>query len=117
MLRAWLLVASLAATFIDAVALVAAGVFGVPERVFEAAPFRLGALAAIALTLVVTRNLARSAFLSAIATRHAVVSDTACQTISLSADCPLRLLVVFYLRLNRGRLGWAATANHRESFR
>lgn len=42
MLRAWLLLASLVATFIDAVVLVAIGVFGVPERVFETATFRIG---------------------------------------------------------------------------
>lgn len=108
MLRAYLLVVSLAATFIDAVVLVALGVFGIPERVFEAAPFRIGVLIAIALTLVVTRIFARSAFRTALASRHAIVRDTPCQTVSVSADCPLRLLVIFHLRLNRARL--ASTA-------
>ena len=104
MLRAYLLVVALAATVTDAFVLVALGVFGVPEHLFEAAPFRIGVLIAIALTLVVTRNFVRSAFRAALASRHAVVRDTACQTVSVSADCPFRLLVIFHLRLNRARL-------------
>lgn len=107
-LRAWLFVASLAATAIDAVVLVALEIFGVPERVFETAPFRVGVLIVIALTLVVTRHLAQSAFRSAVASRHAIVRDTPCQTVSLTADCPLRLLVVFHVRLSRARLARAA---------
>jgi len=108
MLRAWLLAASLAASFIDAVVIFSLGVLGVPERLFESAPFRVGVLAAIALTLVVMRNLARFAFRSAVASRHVIVSDTPCQSVSLTADCPLRLLVIFHLRLSRERLAWAA---------
>lgn len=107
MLRAHLLVASLSATFIDAAVLVACAL-GVPERVFESALFRGGVLAAIGLALVVTRSLARLAFRSAVAGRYAIVSDTPCKTVSLSADCPLRLFVIFHLRLNCDRLALAA---------
>jgi len=103
MLRACLLVVSLAATLIEAVVLVALGVFDVPARVFEAAPFRVGVLVVVALTLVVVRKLARAAFRAALSNRHAIVSDAGCQTVCVSADCPLRLLVIFHLRLNRAR--------------
>jgi hypothetical protein len=107
-MRAWLVVASLAATFIDAVVLVALGVFDVPERVFESAPFRIGVAIAIVLTLFVTRRAARYAFRSAVASQHAIVCDTLGPTVFLSADCPLRLLVVFHLRLTRARVVPAA---------
>ncbi|HEY1611861.1 MAG TPA: hypothetical protein VGG24_21550 [Paraburkholderia sp.] len=107
MLRAWLLAASLAATVVDLAVIAAVGVFGVPERVFEATPFRVGVLVVIVLALVVIRTVARFAFRSAVATQHAIVRETPCQTVSISADCPLRLLVVFHLRLKRARLALA----------
>ena len=108
MLRGYLMMASLAATAIDAVVLLAVGVLGVPERAFEAAPFRVGVLVVVALAVFVMRGLARSAFRSAVANHHAIVRDTPCQTVSISADCPFRLLVVFHLRLNRARVAFAA---------
>jgi len=104
MLRAWLLVASLSATLIDAVVLIALGCFGMPERAFESASFRWGVVAAVALTLAMMRMLARLAFDAAIAGRHATVSDSACQIVSISADCPFRLLVLFHVRTHRDRL-------------
>ena len=103
-LRAWLLVASLCATLIDAVVLVALGCLGIPERAFESAPFRVGVVAAVALTLVAIRALARAAFAAAVASRHATVSDSPCQIVSISADCPFRLLVLFHVRTQRERL-------------
>ncbi|PXW14564.1 hypothetical protein [Paraburkholderia caballeronis] len=109
MLRAYLLVASLAATFIDAVVIVALCVFDVPEHVFQSFPFRIGVLIAVAVTLVVARNVAGFAFRSAVESRHAVVSDAPCRTVSVSADCPRRVLVIFHVRLNRRRLEFAAT--------
>jgi hypothetical protein len=108
MLRAWLLIASLAATFIDAVVLFSFGLLGVPERMFETRAFHLGVLAVVVLTVIVTRVLARSAYRTALASRHAIISDTPCQTVSVSADCPLRLLVIFHLRLNRAQLASSA---------
>lgn len=104
MLRAWLIAASLAACAIDAAAIVALSAFHLPERVFESGPFRAGVVVAIALALVATRRLGQSAFRSALASRHAIVRDTPCQTVWLAADCPLRLFVVFHLSVNRARL-------------
>ncbi|MGF6245137.1 MULTISPECIES: hypothetical protein [Paraburkholderia] len=108
MLRAYLLTASLAAIVIDVAALLAIGLFGVPEDVFTSTTFRLVAVAVIVCFVLVTRHVARAAFVSALSQRYATFSAAHANAIEISPVCPVRMLVVLHLRFNRTAIEWAA---------
>lgn len=99
--RAYLFVAALAAVAIQAVVFIAILVLHVRTDVFTSPPFRIGVVAAIAGAVHVVRLLARDAFRDAIANRHAQVVGWQHRTVTVSAHCPRRVLVLLHVRLNR----------------
>jgi hypothetical protein len=99
-LRAHLVLASLAAALIQVLVLIAMLVFRVPARIFMVPSLRLGMLAAIVCIVLFIRGRSRAAFMSAVASGHVIVNGWQRGVISISPQCPRRLLVVFYLRLN-----------------
>lgn len=107
MLRAYLLTASLAAAAIQVVALLAIGVFGVSEDVFTSGTFRIAAVASIVCVVLVTRRIARAAFVSALSHDYAIVTDARSNATSVSPACPVRTLVILHLRFNRRPVEWA----------
>jgi hypothetical protein len=98
MLRPCLLVVSIAATAIDAAALLVIGLFGDSEDVFTSTTFRAAAVVAIACMVRVTRRGVRAAFVSALSRHHASFKDEHANAISVSPACPVRMLVVLHLR-------------------
>ncbi|WP_158903760.1 hypothetical protein [Burkholderia sp. L27(2015)] len=110
MLRAYLLTASLAATLVEFVILVAIVVFGCSQETFESTGFRLTVMLILLVAVLVTRQIAGATFRSAVAHHYATFSgvssetvtpQTATQTVTLSPTCPRRPLVVLHLRLSR----------------
>jgi hypothetical protein len=101
MLRAYLLTASLAAIAIEAAALLSIGLFGVSEDVFTSMTFRVASIVAIVCMVLVTRQVARAAFVSALSHRYASFSEEHSNAIILSPACPDRMLVSLHLRFNR----------------
>ncbi|RKT20490.1 hypothetical protein B0G69_3805 [Paraburkholderia sp. RAU2J] len=102
MLRAHLLVASLTAMGVEALALLALTVLPVSQQVFDSASFRLFAIAVISSGVVVTREFAKAAFERAVQHRHAApVKETteANCPVAVTAVCAQRWLVVLHLRL------------------
>lgn len=98
--RAYLYLAALAATSIQAVVFIAILVLRVPQDVFTTPPFRIGVVAAIACVTWVVQRLAREAFHNALASRHAHLVGWERRTVALSAQCPRRPLVLLHVRLN-----------------
>jgi hypothetical protein len=107
MLRAYLLTASLAAAAIEAVTLILIGLFGVSEEVFTSTTFRAIVVLTIVCIVVITRQVARAAFVSAVSHNYASFSDGHSNAISVSPACPVRFLVVLHLRFNRKDIEWA----------
>jgi hypothetical protein len=107
MLRAYLLTASLAATAIEAAALLSIDLFGVSEDVFSSPTFRAAIVAAIVCIVLVIRQVARAAFVAALSHHYASLPDEHSNAISVSPACPVRLLVVLHLRFNRKAIEWA----------
>ncbi|WP_459707003.1 hypothetical protein [Paraburkholderia sp. 2C] len=99
-LRSHLVLASLAAAMIQVLVLIAMLVFHVPARIFMLPSFRLGMLAALVCIVLFIYGRSRSAFRSAVASGHVSVYGWRRRTVSMSPQCPRRLLVVFYLKLN-----------------
>ncbi len=102
--RAHLLVASLAATVIQAAVVGALLVFDVPVAFFASAAFRLGAIATIAAAVLLIRGLAAFAFRAALANHFVQLGGDRHEThepVTLSHHCPRRALVVLHIRLNR----------------
>jgi hypothetical protein len=107
MLRAYLLTASLAAIVIEAAALLSIGLFGVSEELFTSITFRAATVAAIVCIVLVTKRVARAAFVSALSHHYATFTDAHSSVISVSPACPVRMLVILHLRLNRKAIAWA----------
>jgi len=114
MLRAYLLMASLAATLMELVVLVAIVVFGCSEGTFESTTFRVTVMLILLAAVLATRQIAGATFRWAVVHRYATfsgaVSETvtaqtvtpaAPATVTISPTCPRRPLVVLHLRLNR----------------
>jgi hypothetical protein len=101
MLRAYLITASLAATLMEAVALLALFPFGMSEEAFQSTPFRLVACASIVGAVMLIRQLARVAYRSAVANHYATFRGSHAQEVALSPGCPGRRLVILHLRFNR----------------
>jgi hypothetical protein len=99
-LRAHLVVASLAATLIQIPVLIAMLFFRVPASVFMLPSLRLGMLATVVCIVFFIRGRSRAAFRSAVASGHVSVNGRRRPTVSLSPQCPRRLLVAFHLKLN-----------------
>jgi hypothetical protein len=99
-LRAHLVLASLAAAMIQVLVLIAMLIFHVPARIFMLPSFRVGMLVAVVCIVLFIRGRSRSAFRSAVASGHVSVNGWRRRTVSMSPQCPHRLLVVFYLKLN-----------------
>ncbi|WP_043201988.1 hypothetical protein [Paraburkholderia acidipaludis] len=102
--RAYLYLAGLAATLIQAVVFISIVIFRVPQDIFTAPAFRIGIAVAIAGVTWGLRHLAREAFRSALASRHAHLVGWERRTVALSAQCPRRSLVLLHVRLNRHTL-------------
>jgi hypothetical protein len=107
MLRAYLLTASFAAAAIEVAALLSIDLFGVSEDVFSSQTFRAAIVVVIVCIVLVTRQVARAAFVSALSNHYASVPDEHSNAISVSPACPVRLLVVLHLRFNRTAIEWA----------
>jgi hypothetical protein len=74
MLRAYLLMASLAGTLMEFVVLVAIVVFGCSEGSFESTTFRLTVMLVLLAAVLATRQIAGATFRSAVANRYATFS-------------------------------------------
>jgi hypothetical protein len=107
MLRAYLMIASLAAAAIQLAALLSIGLFDVSEDVFTSATFRLAAVATIVCVVLVTKRIARAAFVSALSRDFATIIDARSNATSISPACPVRMLVILHLRFNRRPIEWA----------
>jgi hypothetical protein len=101
MMRAYLVTASLAAIAMDAAALLSIDLFGASEDVFTSMTFRVASVVAIVCIVLVTRQVARAAFVSALSHRYASFSEEHSNAIILSPACPDRMLVSLHLRFNR----------------
>ena len=106
MLRAYLLTASLAAIAIEAAALLSISLFGVSEDVFTSTTFRAATVVAIVCIVLVTKRVARAAFVSALSHDYAAFADAHSSAISVSPVCPVRTLVILHLRFNRRAIEW-----------
>jgi hypothetical protein len=106
MLRAYLVTASLAATAIEALALLSIGLFGVSEHVFASVTFRVASVVTIVCIVLVTKRVARVAFMSALSHRYASFTDGHSNAIAVSPVCPVRMLVILHLRFNRRAIEW-----------
>ena len=101
-LRANLVVASLAATFLQAWVLLAIAALGVPQSVFTSSAFRLVAMSFVACVVIAVHVLANASFHVAIERGHVRFGGGHDRAVLLSPYCSRRLLVVLHLRF-RGR--------------
>ncbi|VVD74195.1 hypothetical protein PIN31009_00778 [Pandoraea iniqua] len=110
MLRAYLLVASLGATCIDACVVIAMLVFDVPQTIFGTTDFRLSMAGSLVLLILAARSLAGVAFQAALNSRHATQDDGqgGNARVAVRDDCPHRLLVLFHISIHRQRLSMDA---------
>ena len=83
MLRAYLLTASLAAIAIEAAALLSISLFGVSEDVFTSTTLRAATVVAIVCIVLVTKRVARAAFVSALSHHYATFTDAHSSAICL----------------------------------
>jgi hypothetical protein len=102
-LRAYLLVASVAAITIDLIALYAGWVLQIPDSVFYSTPFRILAILVILAAVVAVRLRCGMAFRSAIGSGDAVAHDDQERAIVVNVRCPKRRLVCLYARLSGRR--------------
>lgn len=102
MLRAYLMTTSLAAVVTEVLVLVALFGFGMPEYTVHSIAFRVGVVIAVAIIVLVTRQLAQAAFRSAVSNHYATFCGGS-QSISVSRRCPVRQLVILHLRFIRRR--------------
>lgn len=98
-LRAYLITASLSAVAIQIGALVSILVFGVPERWFQTAGFRLAAAGAIVGMVSIFATISQVAFRSAVARHYAMHDETHPGVFCVSDECPLRAFVILHLQL------------------
>ncbi|BCG01237.1 hypothetical protein PPGU19_058050 [Paraburkholderia sp. PGU19] len=97
-IRTYLVTASIAATAIDAIVLVAIELFGIRESAFETLDFRLAVVTLIAIALASTRLLAFAAYRRALAQRRTSVRTNG--VVHPQDGCRLRLLVLLHLRFS-----------------
>lgn len=83
---------------IDAIVLVAIGLFGIRESAFETTDFRLAVVTLIALALVSTRLLALAAYRRALMQRRTFVRTDG--VVHPQYGCRLPLLVLLHLRFS-----------------
>lgn len=99
--RAHLFVASLSAMLIQLVLLPSLIFLGARETLFTTLTFRLAIGAIVVAALFGVRALSRSAFRSAVASRHVRYRSPTRQIAFISPACPRRALVILHVRLNR----------------
>jgi len=97
-LRANLVVASLAATFLQAWVVLAIGVFGVPQSVFMSSTFRLVTILFVVSVVVGVHVVANACFHAAIEYGYARPAGGCDRAVTLSPYCPRRSLVALHLR-------------------
>lgn len=97
-IRTHLVTASIAAMAIDAIVLVAIGLFGIRESAFETTDFRLAVVTLIALALASTRLLALAAYRRALMQRRTFVRTDG--VVHPQYGCRLPLLVLLHLRFS-----------------
>lgn len=95
MLRAHLMVASLAAMGTEVLALLGLLVLPVSQQVFSSATFQFIALALIVSGVLVMRQFAHAAFDLAIQSHYATPAG---RPVLIEADCPRRWFVILHLR-------------------
>ncbi|WP_087689744.1 MULTISPECIES: hypothetical protein [unclassified Pandoraea] len=109
MLRAYLLVASLGATCIDACVVIAMLVFDVPQSIFGTTDFRLSMAGSLVLLIFAARSLAGVAFQAALNSHHARQDiEQGGASVAVRDDCPHRLLVLFHINIHGQRLSMDA---------
>lgn len=97
-LRANLVVASLAATFLQSWAMLAIAVLGVPQSVFTSSIFRLLAILFVVSVVAGVHVLANASFHAAIEYGYARLGGGCDRAVVLSPYCPRRSLVALHLR-------------------
>jgi len=100
-LRAYLLMASLAASALALCVVAANFLFWVPEGIFLTSRFRICAAAVIVGSIWLTKWLASRAFLAALANHQVVFHGTELKRVVLSDTCARRPLVLLHLRFSR----------------
>ncbi|WP_070108549.1 hypothetical protein [Burkholderia plantarii] len=103
--RAYLLIAALAAFGAQALVLLSMGVLHVPQRDFTTPTFRCATLAYLVVAVAAVRAGAHFAFRAGIGRGHVLVEPAPGGTVQVSPRCPLRALVLLYIRLHRDRFG------------
>ncbi|KGB91745.1 MULTISPECIES: hypothetical protein [Burkholderia] len=103
--RAHLLIAALAAMFIQCFVLVSLLAWRVPEAFFTTMTFRVWTVVAVAAAILSARKLADAAFKAALACGCVRVTGIDRRTVVVSSDCAYRRLVVLHIRLNGNRYG------------
>ena len=98
-IRAHLMVASIAATVIDAIVLLLIDLFNISESVFETAAFRLLVISGISIALVTTRGFLLVTYRSALRQSN-VSTHSPHDGVHVSGACRLRPLVMLHLRLS-----------------
>jgi hypothetical protein len=101
MLRAYLMIASLAATLLIAPVLLSHFLFAVPENAFQSMSFRSSAASMVLLVGLATKLMARRAFHIAVVKHHVKFDGAASQHIILTRGCRHLDLVILHLRLTR----------------
>ncbi|RKP55956.1 hypothetical protein [Pararobbsia silviterrae] len=99
-LRAYLLVASLAALAINVVTLYAGWMLDVPDSVFCSTAFKLISLAAVGVVMIGVRLRCGVAFRSALGRGAVVETRSRSRMIVVDRRCPGRRLVCLYARLS-----------------
>lgn len=102
-LRAYLLVASVAAIAIDLIALYAGWVLQIPDSVFLSTPFRILAGLVVVASVAMVRLRCGMAFRSAVGSGDAVAQDGQERAIVVNVRCPQRRQVCLYARLSGRR--------------
>ncbi|WP_063791552.1 hypothetical protein [Burkholderia sp. Bp9031] len=101
--RAHLLIAALAAMFIQCFVLMSLLVLRVPEAFFTTTIFRAWVFVAVGTAILSARKLSDAAFRAAVVCGHVRVTGIDRRTVVVSSDCAYRLLVVLHIRLNGNR--------------
>jgi hypothetical protein len=99
MIRAHLIVVSIAASIIDVIVLCLIFTGRVPQADFESFSFRCFLIAALVLILLAIRIAAHIAYRRALCSGHACDVDRGSR-VWVADDCPRRYLVVLHLQLN-----------------
>jgi hypothetical protein len=97
MIRAHLVTASIAATTIDVAVVSLLFFFRFPEAAFETASFRMLMFTLLLAAVLTTRHVARLAFRAALRQHYARFVGPDSDSVSVSARCPARRLVILHL--------------------